>query len=119
MRMADLIDDIWKNKIIEIAEGMENGDRKIEKCYVAETCDAVIGFIYGFVIPHKLLMPQMLYMLSEYRENGIGTQLLECFEKLSDCSCAIIFYHKTLHDYYSNRGYDTLENMETAMKELI
>ena len=64
-------------------------------------------------------LPEMLYVRSEYRKAGIGTQLLEYLEKESGCTSSMIFYNTTLHNYYAKRGYTVGENLETAMKSLV
>ena len=61
----------------------------------------------------------MLYVRSEYRKAGIGTQLLEYLEKESGCTSSMIFYNTTLHNYYAKRGYTVGENLETVMKSLV
>ena len=116
--LACLANDEWAQKLSMLAPSFAKCDGKIERCYVAEEADEIIGFIYGFVLPNGLLLPEMLYVCSEYRKSGIGTQLLAHLEKESGCSSSMIFYNKTLHDYYAKRGYIVGENLETAMKEL-
>lgn len=117
--LACLANDEWAPKLSIMAPAFAKCDGKIERCYLAEESGKLIGFIYGFVLPNALLLPEMLYVRSEYRKKGIGTQLLEHFEKESGCTSSIIFYNSTLHDYYFKRGYIVGENLETAMKSLV
>ena len=116
--LATLADDEWKAKISGLAFTLVKCDGVIERCYVAVDSNKLVGFIYGFVLPNKMLLPEMLYVCSEYRKSGIGTMLLEHLEKCSECTCSMIFYNKSLHDYYAKRGYDIGGNLETAMKNL-
>lgn len=114
-----IANDEWASKLSMLAPSFAKCDGKIERCYVAEKSNELIGFIYGFVLPNGLLLPEMLYVRSEYRESGIGTRLLEYLEKESGCTSSMIFYNTTLHDYYAKRGYTVGENLETAMKSLV
>ena len=117
--LACLANDEWASKLSMLAPSFTKCDGKIERCYVAEKPNELIWFIYGFVLPNGLLLPEMLYVRSEYRKAGIGTQLLEYLEKESGCTSSMIFYNTTLHDYYAKRGYIVGENLETAMKSLV
>lgn len=118
-RLACLANDEWASKLSMLAPSFAQCDGKIERCYVAERSDELIGFIYGFALPNGLLLPEMLYVRSEFRRAGIGTQLLEYLEKESGCTNSMIFYNTTLHDYYAKRGYLVGENLETAVKNLV
>ena len=116
-KLAIVADDEWKPKMSMMAPSFAKCDGKIERCYVAEVEGVLVGFIYGFVLPNGMLIPEMLYVRSEYRKMGIGTKLLEYLEKESGCMNSMIFYNKSLHDYYSKRGYRVGENLEVALKE--
>ncbi len=116
--LAMLADDEWKPKIRTLALSLMKCDGNIERCYVAEDDGQIVGFIYGFVLPNKMLLPEMLYVRTEHRKAGIGTLLIQHLEKDSGCTCSMIFYNKSLHDFYSRRGYLTGENLETAIKSL-
>ena len=116
--LACLADDEWEPKLSALAPSFVNCDGNIERCYVADDTGKLLGFIYGFVLPSGLLMPEMLYVRSEHRNTGIGTQLLKYLERESGCTSSQIFYNSTLHDYYAKRGYIVGENLETAMKNL-
>ena len=118
LSLTILANDEWASKLSMMAPSFAGCDGKIERCYVAEEADKIIGFIYGFVLPNGLLLPEMLYVRSEYRKTGIGTQLLAHLEKESGCSSSMIFYNNTLHNYYAKRGYIVGENLKTAMKDL-
>lgn len=108
-------EDALKNYAIEKA--LEKHNSIIEKCYLAFNDNILVGFIYGFVLPNKTLLPQWLYVLPPYRKHGIGTALLKELEEKSNCTASMIFYNKDLHNYYSNMGYETGNNLETAIKE--
>lgn len=118
LALASLADDEWEQKLSILAPSFAKCNGKIERCYVAVDSDHLLGFIYGFVLPNGLLLPEMLYVGSEYRKKGIGTKLLEYLESKSGCTSSMIFYNNTLHDYYAKRGYQVGENLETAMKNL-
>lgn len=113
-----LADDEWEPKLADLAPSFARCDGGIERCYVAEDSGQLQGFIYGFVLPNGLLLPEMLYVRSEFRRMGIGTRLLETLEKESGCSSSMIFYNSTLHDYYAKHDYIVGENLEVAMKNL-
>lgn len=117
--LACLADDEWEPKLSVIAPSFAKCDGKIERCYVAEESGKLVGFIYGFVLPNGLLLPEMLYVCSDYRKKGIGTLLLEHLEKESGCNSSMIFYNNSLHNYYSKRGYMVGENLEAAIKTLV
>ena len=116
---ACLADDEWKPKLSVLAPSFSRCDGKIERCYVAEDSGELVGFIYGFVLPNGLLLPEMLYVCTEYRKMGIGTLLLDHLEQESGCNSSMIFYNNSLHNYYSKRGYMVGENLETAIKTLV
>ncbi len=117
-QLACLATDEWESKLTAMAPSFADCDGKIVRCYVAEKSGIIIGFIYGFALPNRTLIPEMLYVQPEYRKAGVGTQLLEHLEKESGCISSMIFYNTTLHDYYAKRGYMTGKNLETAMKSL-
>lgn len=114
--LSSMSDDVWSTKIACIAAGLRNYDGKIERCYLAEKNGIIVGFIYGHVLPNRLLFPELLYVLPEYRNKGIATKLLDEFEKTSGCTTSLIFYNKALHDFYFKRDYCHGENLEVAMK---
>ena len=49
-----------------------NTDSVLEKCYIAEFNSSIIGFIYGFVLPNGMLIPEYVYVKPNYRKNGIA-----------------------------------------------
>ena len=118
LSLTNLANDEWAPKLSMLAPSFVTCDGIIERCYVAEEENEIIGFIYGFDLPNGLLLPEMLYVRSEYRRAGIGTQLLIHLEKDSGCSSSLIFYNNTRHNYYAKRGYIVGENIEAAMKDL-
>ena len=108
--------DSTKNYVVEKA--LEQINPAIEKCFLAFLDTTRVGFIYGFVLPNKILLPQWLYVLPQVRKCGIGTALLKELEEKSKCTASMIFYNKDLHNYYSELGYETGSNLETAIKTI-
>ena len=96
-----------------------NIDSAFGKCYIAEFNSNIIGFIYGFVLPNRLLIPEYVYVKPNYRKNGIAKNLLLMLEKESKCDVSMIFYNKVLREHYCKLGYTVGEKLEVAMKELV
>ena len=115
-----LCSDEWAETIAATAAQLKKCyDGKTVRCYIAETTDdMIVGFVYGFVLPSDVLIPEFLYVDPEYRRTGIGSRLMGLLERESGCTSAMVFYNKSLHGYYGRRGYMTGENIETAMKDL-
>lgn len=90
----------------------------VERCYIAESNSSILGYIYGFVLPNKLLIPEFVYVRPIYRRKGIAKSLFIVLEKESKCYTSMIFYHKTMREHYRKIGYIVGENLEVAMKEL-
>ena len=112
-----LSDDEWKLQVISTVMSLkESGE--IEKCLVAESDGAIVGFIYGFILPNKTLIPEFMYVKPNARKNGVGTELLRQLEICSDCTASMVFYNKALHSYYKKQGYQAGDNLEVAMKEI-
>ncbi len=110
--------DEWVKKVVEIAKSISDEPKEYELCLVACDDNDIVGFIYGFLIPNGVLLPQLLYVKEEYRKQGIATNLLEVFESRSGGNASIIYYHKKLHNFYEKRGYQCGENLEVGHKEL-
>ena len=109
--------DEYKTQHLPIAMSLRNADEQFEKCFVATVDTQIVGYIYGFVVPEKMALPQFLYVKQENRGNGIGAALLKKFEEESHAPCCLIYYRKELHDYYTKQGY-LAGVTEVAMKEL-
>ena len=119
-RLTLICNDEWSKNVTQIAVSLKNyKEDGIERCYLAEEDDMIIGFIYGFALPNGLLLPQFLYVKQEKRRIGVGRQLLEYLEKNSGCTSSMIYYNEHLHNHYAKLGYSTQENLETARKWLI
>lgn len=117
--IATLSEDTWNQTITQFATLLPKmSENSIEKCYVAESNGEVIGFIYGFALPNATLIPEFAYVKPMYRKHGIASQLLKKLEDESGCSLSMIFYNKSLHNHYAKLGYETGENLETAIKNL-
>lgn len=99
------------------AQAITTADDNTEKCFVAVVDNNIIGYIHGYVIPKKLMLPYFLYVKEEYRGNGIGVALLKHFENNVDAPVSLIYFEKRLHDYYKKQGY-LIGNTEVALKEI-
>lgn len=111
-------DDEWKGIVITAIKDIMQRQSDIELCLVAEVDDCLIGFVYGYILPNNVLIPEFLYVQNKYRKNGIGKRLLEELEFQSGCVSSMIFYNKNLHNYYKKQGYMAGNNLEIAMKDL-
>ena len=118
--IATLANDEWKQDVMHFATLLHKYDEtnSIERCYVAEMANEIVGFIYGYSLPNKTLIPLFTYVNPQHRKAGIATQLLKTLEGESGCSSSLIFYNRSLHDYYARQGYETDNNLETAIKNL-
>ena len=111
--------DEWAQGIKSIGLSiLKEYDNRMLKLLLARSEGNLAGFIYGFVLPSQVLIPEFMYIKPEYRHQGIAQSLLAELERQSGCTCSMIFYNKTLHDYYEKQGYSTGENLETAIKQL-
>ena len=90
----------------------------IEHCILALDGAKIVGYIYGFALPNKTLIPEFLYVLPAYRKNGIGKMLVEKLESSTNCISSMIFYHKSLRDYYCRMGYQVGDALEVAIKDI-
>lgn len=117
LELASLSDDEWVSTHSSVAFSLLKNN-SVEQCYVAADEGQIVGYIYGFVLPNGTLIPEFLYVLPNYRKQGIGKELLKKLENESNCSNSMIFYNSSLHDYYAKQGYNTGENLETALKDL-
>lgn len=110
-------EEYWGQAVKLIADNILHPN-PIEKIYVAQEGNDIVGIINGYVLPNKTLLPQFSYVKPELRNRGIGTGLLNKLESDSDCNVSMIFYNKDLHDHYMSIGYETGANLETAIKEI-
>ena len=110
--------DEWANKIFSLTSSLKYYDGQIVRCFVDDGIDGIVGFIYGYILPDKLLIPEFLYVIPEYRKKGIAAQLLNTLEKESNCTASMIFYNKSLRNHYEKQGYQVGDNLEVAMKQL-
>lgn len=118
LELIKISKDEWKDNIRAVASILHRKQSGVLRCLVAEENDVIVGFIYAFVLPNGTLIPELLYVQPEHRKTGIGHSLLAALEKKSGCNCSMIFYHKTLRNYYQRQGYKVGENLEVAMKML-
>ena len=115
--LMTLSDDEWNKTVIGAALSI-NIDNNVEKCMVAEDGKTIIGFIYGFVLPNKTLIPEFMYVVPNARKSGVGAALIKRLELTSGCTTSMIFYNKSLHCFYEHQGYLAGKNLEVAMKEI-
>ncbi len=115
-----LDDDKWKEQLLSIGSSLMHSDDDTDVLIflLAEIKDSIVGFVYGFKLPNRMLIPEFLYVKPEYRHQGIGKMLLKELEKQSGCNTSQIYYHKSLHDYYKNQGYLAGDNLEIAIKDI-
>ncbi len=118
IQLMCLAEDEWKETIQEIGKSLKFLKSEIIKTFVAFDNETLVGFVYGFGLPNGLLLPQYMYVIKDYRRHGVGEQLLKLLEKESGCNTSMIFYNTSLHDHYSKLGYDSGQNLETALKVL-
>lgn len=118
LNLATLSDDQWKELHFKIATSMMKATENIEHCILALDSAKIVGYIYGFALPNKTLIPEFLYVLPAYRKNGIGKMLVEKLESSTNCISSMIFYHKSLRDYYCRMGYQVGDALEVAIKDI-
>ena len=107
--------DEWKPAIISVVKSMQETN-SIEKCLVAEADGEIVGFIYGFALPNKTLIPEFMYVMPSSRKKGVGAALIKHLESTSGCASSMIYYTKSLHCFYERQGYEAGENLEVAVK---
>ena len=110
-------DDEYKSQHLPIALSLQKADERTERCFVATVDNKIVGYIYGYIVPGRVTLPQFLYVKNENRRGGIGAALLKRFEDESQTPCSLIYYRKDLHDYYTRQGYEAGVT-EVAMKHL-
>ena len=115
--LLSLSEDAWKSQIIATTMSIKENS-EVERCLVAESDGVIVGFIYGCVLPNKTLIPEFMYVKPCSRKRGFGVELVKQLEMRSNCTASMIFYNKTLHDYYEKQGYQAGDNLEVAMKEI-
>ena len=116
--LLKLAEGDWKSAIMSLKASLDNYNGKLDKCFVAEGEGWIVGFVYGFVLPNKILIPEFLYVHPQYRKNNIGRFLIEQLEKESECCISKIFYNVSLHDYYVKQGYIADCRLEVAIKDI-
>lgn len=113
--LFNLSTDEWRFNHILISKSLQHSYND-EICFVALSEEKIVGYVDGFVLPNKTLIPHFLYVIPEYRNGGIGQELLKKLEEESGCQCSMIYYNKALHNYYENQGYSSGDNLEVAIK---
>lgn len=115
--LGTLSDDEYKGYHVSIAKSMQQANDTYEKCFVATVNNEIVAYIYGFVVPTKVTLPQFLYVKATQRGKGIGAVLLNHFECVAGTPCSLIYYRNELHDYYTKQGYEA-GTTEVAMKQI-
>lgn len=110
-------DEMMVNMFLGIAKDIRDNSGGINLTFGAFENNMIVGFIYGFALPNKTLLPQYLYVDTEFRGRQIGKLLLEALEKESACTCSIAYFEKGLSNYYANQGYNIGDSI-VALKEL-
>ena len=118
LNFCTLVDDEWKDMHNSLAWSVFKADNDVEQCLLALDDQKIVGYIYGFILPNKTLLPEFLYILPDYRKQGIGAELLSEFEKNFGCTVSKVYYNKELHDFYNKAGYLSGDKLEVAIKEL-
>lgn len=109
--------EIMQGMFLSIAKSVKDGFDGVSYTYAAFIDNIMVGFIYGFVLPNKALLPQYLYVDPQYRKQGIGQKLLAALETQSGCTTSIAYFEKSLSDYYMKQGY-IIGDAVVALKEL-
>ena len=112
------LEDEWQKTFVSLYKALDQMPNSYEKLYMAISDGKVIGFVYGYTLPNKTLMPMFLHVDEKYRNQEIATNLLELLEKESKCVCSLIWYDKSLHNFYEKQSYDAGGNLEVAVKLL-
>lgn len=120
--IISLSDDQWGATHYNLASSMvktiNNIGNNIEHCILALDGAQIVGYIYGFALPNKILIPEFLYVIPSYRKHGVGKKLVKELETSTDCTVSMIFYNKSLRDYYNKMGYKVGEDLEVAVKDI-
>ena len=86
-------DDEYKSQHLPIALSLQKADERTERCFVATVDNKIVGYIYGYIVPGRVTLPQFLYVKNENRRGGIGAALLKRFEDESQTPCSLIYYN--------------------------
>ena len=71
--LFEISNDEWSEKIRELTLSLlKEYDNKIIKVILASNNDIPIGFIYGFILPNRTVIPEFLYVKPEFRNKKIG-----------------------------------------------
>lgn len=118
MDLATIADDEWQSNHRSVAEAMMRTSGNIEHCVLAFDNDTPVGYVYGFALPNRTLIPEFLYVKVSHRKNGIAKVLIETLERTTGCTASMVFYNRALHNFYSHLGYYAGKQIEVAVKEL-
>lgn len=120
VRFIDFSNDEWHTRINDIGFSLKdvNAGNIIKILLAINNEDEMVGFIYGFTLPNHTLIPDFLYVKTEYRKMGLAHQLLKELEERSGCTASMIFYNTSLHDFYEKQGYFSSGKLEVAIKNI-
>jgi len=116
--VLNLSKDVWKRSIRALEPLFAKYDGKSMKCFLAEAEGQIIGLSVGFILPNSTLLPELVYVLPECRQAGVGSKLLKTLEKHAGCHSAIIYYNKEFREYFKDCGYLASEQIEVAVKNI-
>lgn len=100
--LGTLSDDEYKGYHVSIAKSMRQANDTYEKCFVATVDNEIVAYIYGFIVPTKVTLPQFLHVKETQRGKGIGAALLNHFECvhvhsfITETNCTIITLNRDM-----------------------
>ena len=94
------LEDEWRNTMFQLLHSISQCSNNYEKIYLALSEGKVIGLVYGYILKNGTLLPQFLYVDKAYRDKGIASELLDRLERSSNCTCSLVWYHKSLSEFY-------------------
>lgn len=109
--------DEWSDAHTRVARALL-AQSPAARCVVAEDGAALVGYAYGFVLSNETLFVDFVYVTPARRGSGVGAELIRALERWSGCREALVFFHRSLHGFYTRQGYETGTNLEAAVKPL-
>ena len=62
--------------MVGVSNDVKDHSDDVVHAYIAVIKGEVAGFVYGFVLPNGVLLPQYLYLKPKFRGKGMGKELL-------------------------------------------
>ena len=79
-----LVEDVSIKEELIVKDYYKNYIADSKKCIiVAEEDEQIVGYLYGYLIEDKMSFIDAIYVIDNYRNNGIATSLIESFKKWS------------------------------------